>query len=90
MAASRRGDFATLTHRGRQKVKMGGGDKELKSLEKQLASLENNIYGVPRIIEEDAKKLKKLEKEKGKIRYTKPIYHPDGTVTPGMPIPPKD
>ena len=87
MAASRRGDFATLTHRGRQKVKMGGGDKELKSLEKQLASLENNIYGVPRIIEEDAKKLKL---DKGSIRYTKPIYHPDGTVTPGRPIPPKD
>ena len=89
MAASRRGDFATLTHRGRQKVKMGGGDTELKSLEKQLASLENNIYGVPRIIAEDAKKLK-LEKGKGSIRYTKPIYHPDGTVTPGRPIPPKD
>ncbi len=89
MAASRRGDFATLTHRGRQKVKMGGGDKELKSLEKKLASLENNIYGVPRIIEEDAKRLK-LEQGNGSIRYTKPIYHPDGTVTPGMPIPPKD
>ena len=87
MAASRRGDFATLTHRGRQKKKLGGGDKELKSLEKQLASLENNIYGVPRIIAEDAKKLKL---EKGGIKYTKPIYHPDGTVTPGMPIPPKD
>ena len=82
MAASRRGDFATLTHRGRQKKKLGGGDKELKSLE-------NNIYGVPRIIAEDAKKLK-LDKDKGCIRYTKPIYHPDGTVTPGMPIPPKD
>ena len=68
---------------------MGGGDKELKSLEKQLASLENNIYGVPRIIAEDAKKLK-LEKGKGSIRYTKPIYHPDGTITPGRPIPPKD
>ena len=80
MAASRRGDFATLTHKGRQKKKMDGGDKELKSLE-------NNIYGVPRIIEEDAKKLKL---DKGSIRYTKPIYHPDGTVTPGMPIPPKD
>ena len=89
MAASRRGDFATLTHKGRQKKKMDGGDKELKSLEKQLASLENNIYGVPRIIEEEAKRLK-LEKGKGSIRYTKPIYHPDGTVTPGMPIPPKD
>jgi hypothetical protein len=49
----------------------------------------NNIYGVPRIIAEDAKKLK-LDKDKGSIRYTKPIYHPDGTVTPGMPIPPKD
>ena len=46
MAASRRGDFATLTHRGRQKVKMGGGDQE-------LASLEKNIYGVPRVIEEE-------------------------------------
>ena len=80
MAASRRGDFATLTHRGRQKVKMGGGDQE-------LASLENNIYGVPRVIEEDAKK---LDKKKNGIRYTKPIYHPDGTVTPGRPIPPKD
>ena len=80
MGASRRGDFATLTHRGRQKVKMGGGDKELKSLEK-------NIYGVPRVIEEDAKK---LDKKKNGIRYTKPIYHPDGTVTPGRPIPPKD
>ena len=89
MAASRRGDFATLTHRGRQKKKLGGGDKELKSLEKQLASLENNIYGVPRIIEEDAKRLK-LENRGMVIRYTKPIYHPDGTVTPGMPIPPKD
>ena len=89
MAVSRRGDFATLTHRGRQKKKLGGGDKELKSLEKQLASLENNIYGVPRIIAEDAKRLKR-EKSKGSIRYTKPIYHPDGTVTPGMPIPPKD
>tara|TARA_R110002012_G_scaffold319077_1_gene538689 strand:- start:460 stop:723 length:264 start_codon:yes stop_codon:yes gene_type:complete len=87
MAASRRGDFATLTHRGRQKVKMGGGDKELKSLENKLASLENNIYGVPRIIEEDAKK---LDSKKNGIRYTKPIYHPDGTVTPGRPIPPKD
>ena len=41
MAASRRGDFATLTHRGRQKVKMGGGDKE-------LASLEKNIYEIGR------------------------------------------
>ena len=80
MAASRRGDFATLTHRGRQKKKLGGGDSELKSLE-------NNIYGVPRIIAEDAKKLKL---EKGGIKYTKPIYHPDGTVTPGRPIPPKD
>ena len=80
MAASRRGDFATLTHRGRQKVKMGGGDQE-------LASLEKNIYGVPRIIEEDAKK---LDSKKNGIRYTKPIYHPDGTVTPGRPIPPKN
>ena len=80
MAASRRGDFATLTHRGRQKVKMGGGDQE-------LASLEKNIYGVHRVIEEDAKK---LDKKKNGIRYTKPIYHPDGTVTPGRPIPPKD
>ena len=80
MAASRRGDFATLTHRGRQKVKTGGGDKE-------LASLEKNIYGVPRIIDEAAKK---LDKKKNGIRYTKPIYHPDGTVTPGRPIPPKE
>ena len=84
-----RGSVPTLVDRGRQKKKSSGGDKELKSLEKQLASLENNIYGVPRIIEEDAKKLK-LDKDKGSIRYTKPIYHPDGTVTPGMPIPPKD
>ena len=68
--------------RGRQKKKSSGGDKE-------LASLERNIYGVPRIIAEDAKRLKR-EKSKGSIRYTKPIYHPDGTVTPGRPIPPKD
>ena len=77
-----RGSVPTLVDRGRQKKKSSGGDKE-------LASLERNIYGVPRIIEEDAKRLK-LEKGKGSIRYTKPIYHPDGTVTPGRPIPPKD
>ena len=77
-----RGSVPTLVDRGRQKKKSSAGDKE-------LASLEKNIYGVPRIIEEDAKRLK-LEKGKGSIRYTKPIYHPDGTVTPGRPIPPKD
>jgi len=77
-----RGSVPTLVDRGRQKNKSSAGDKE-------LASLERNIYGVPRIIEEDAKRLK-LEKGKGSIRYTKPIYHPDGTVTPGRPIPPKD
>ena len=77
-----RGSVPTLVDRGRQKKKSSGGDKE-------LASLERNIYGVPRIIEEDAKRLKR-EKSKGSIRYTKPIYHPDGTVTPGRPIPPKD
>ena len=47
-----RGSVPTLVDRGRQKKKSSGGDKELKSLEKQLASLENNIYGVPRIIAE--------------------------------------
>jgi hypothetical protein len=77
-----RGSVPTLVDRGRQKKKSSGGDKE-------LASLERNIYGVPRIIAEDAKRLKR-EKSKGSIRYTKPIYHPDGTVTPGRPIPPKD
>ena len=77
-----RGSVPTLVDRGRQKKKSSGGDKE-------LASLERNIYGVPRIIAEDAKLLKR-EKSKGSIRYTKPIYHPDGTVTPGRPIPPKD
>ena len=77
-----RGSVPTLVDRGRQKKKSSGGDKE-------LASLEINIYGVPRIIAEDAKRLKR-EKSKGSIRYTKPIYHPDGTVTPGRPIPPKD
>ena len=77
-----RGCVPTLVDRGRQKKKSSGGDKE-------LASLERNIYGVPRIIAEDAKRLKR-EKSKGSIRYTKPIYHPDGTVTPGRPIPPKD
>ena len=77
-----RGSVPTLVDRGRQKKKNSGGDKE-------LASLERNIYGVPRIIAEDAKRLKR-EKSKGSIRYTKPIYHPDGTVTPGRPIPPKD
>ena len=77
-----RGSVPTLVDRGRQKKKSSGGDKE-------LASLERNIYGVPRIIAEDAKRLKH-EKSKGSIRYTKPIYHPDGTVTPGRPIPPKD
>ena len=77
-----RGRVPTLVDRGRQKKKSNGGDKE-------LASLERNIYGVPRIIAEDAKRLKR-EKSKGSIRYTKPIYHPDGTVTPGRPIPPKD
>ena len=77
-----RGSVPTLVDRGRQKKKSSGGDKE-------LASLERNIYGVPRIIAEDAKKLK-LDKDKGTIRYTKPIYHPDGTGTPGRPIPPKD
>ena len=77
-----RGSVPTLVDRGRQKKKSSGGDKE-------LASLERNIYGVPRIIAEDAKCLKR-EKSKGSIRYTKPIYHPDGTVTPGRPIPPKD
>ena len=53
-----RGSVPTLVDRGRQKKKSSGGDKELKSLEKQLA-LENNIYGVPRIIAEDAKRLKR-------------------------------
>ena len=77
-----RGSVPTLVDRGRQKKKSSDGDKE-------LASLERNIYGVPRIIAEDAKRLKR-EKSKGSIRYTKPIYHPDGTVTPGRPIPPKD
>ena len=77
-----RGSVPTLVDRGRQKKKSSGGDKE-------LASLERNIYGVPRIIAEDAKRLKR-EKSKGSILYTKPIYHPDGTVTPGRPIPPKD
>jgi len=77
-----RGSVPTLVDRGQQKKKSSGGDKE-------LASLERNIYGVPRIIAEDAKRLKR-EKSKGSIRYTKPIYHPDGTVTPGRPIPPKD
>ena len=77
-----RGSVPTLVDRGRQKKKSSGGDKE-------LASLERNIYGVPRIIAEDAKRLKR-EKSKGSIRYTKPIYHPDGTITPGSPIPPKD
>ena len=77
-----RGSVPTLVDRGRQKKKSSGGDKE-------LASLERNIYGVPRIIAEDAKRLKR-EKSKCSIRYTKPIYHPDGTVTPGRPIPPKD
>ena len=77
-----RGSVPTLVDRGRQKKKSSGGDKE-------LASLERNIYGVRRIIAEDAKRLKR-EKSKGSIRYTKPIYHPDGTVTPGRPIPPKD
>ena len=77
-----RGSVPPLVDRGRQKKKSSGGDKE-------LASLERNIYGVPRIIAEDAKRLKR-EKSKGSIRYTKPIYHPDGTVTPGRPIPPKD
>jgi hypothetical protein len=77
-----RGSVPTLVDRGRQKKRSSGGDKE-------LASLERNIYGVPRIIAEDAKRLKR-EKSKGSIRYTKPIYHPDGTVTPGRPIPPKD
>ena len=77
-----RGSVPTLVDRSRQKKKSSGGDKE-------LASLERNIYGVPRIIAEDAKRLKR-EKSKGSIRYTKPIYHPDGTVTPGRPIPPKD
>ena len=75
-----RSSVPTLVDRGRQKKKSSGGDKE-------LASLENNIYGVPRIIEEDAKK---LDKNKNRIRYTKPIYHPDGSVTPGRPIPPKE
>ena len=77
-----RSSVPTLVDRGRQKKKSSGGDKE-------LASLERNIYGVPRIIAEDAKRLKR-EKSKGSIRYTKPIYHPDGTITPGRPIPPKD
>ncbi len=77
-----RGSVPTLVDRGRQKKNSSGGEKE-------LASLERNIYGVPRIIAEDAKRLKR-EKSKGSIRYTKPIYHPDGTVTPGRPIPPKD
>ena len=75
-----RSSVPTLVDRGRQKKKSSGGDKE-------LASLEKNIYGVPRIIEEDAKK---LDKKKNGIRYTKPIYHPDGSVTPGRPIPPKE
>ena len=75
-----RSSVPTLVDRGRQKKKSSAGDKE-------LASLEKNIYGVPRIIEEDAKK---LDKNKNRIRYTKPIYHPDGSVTPGRPIPPKE
>ena len=84
----RRSDFRTLTEKGRQKRR-----KKQKSLgDKEYASLEKNIYGVPRIISDTPKaffdKLKKSSP--GQIKYTETEYLKDCTIKPPMPIPPKD
>ena len=55
MGASRRGDFATLTHRGRQKIRSNAGDRELLSLEKMA------YPKMPKVISEGKKK--KLKKK---------------------------
>jgi hypothetical protein len=73
----RKTDFNTLNKRGKSKRKSMG--------DKELASLEMNIYGVPRIISEGEFK----PAGGGSVEYTDPKYHRDGTVTPGRPIPPK-
>jgi len=73
----RKTDFNTLNKRGKSKRKSMG--------DKELASLEMNIYGVPRIISEGEFK----PAGGGSVEYTDPKYHRDGTVTPGKPIPPK-
>ena len=52
MAANRRGDFATLTHRGRQKIRSNAGDRELLSLEKMA------YPKMPKVISEGEKKKK--------------------------------
>ena len=70
-------DFNTLNKREKSKRKSMG--------DKELASLEMNIYGVPRIISEGEFK----PAGGGSVEYTDPKYHRDGTVTPGKPIPPK-
>ena len=57
MGASRRGDFATLTHRGRQKVRSNAGDRELFSLEKMA------YQKMPKVISEG----KKNKKSKVKV-----------------------
>jgi len=73
----RKTDFNTLNKRGKSKRKSMG--------DTELASLEMNIYGVPRIISEGEFK----PAGGGSVEYTDPKYHRDGTVTPGKPIPPK-
>ena len=73
----RKTEFNTLNKRGKSKRKSMG--------DKELASLEMNIYGVPRIISEGEFK----PAGGGSVEYTDPKYHRDGTVTPGKPIPPK-
>tara|TARA_Y100001938_G_C8081440_1_gene429400 strand:- start:972 stop:1223 length:252 start_codon:yes stop_codon:yes gene_type:complete len=73
----------------RKKIKMSRSDqitgkkpkKKTKVKTKRTASLRMDIRGVPEIISQ----FEELEK---KIRYTPTIYHDDGTISPGRPIPP--
>jgi len=80
----RKTDFNTLNKRGKSKRKLTA-DLAKSMGDKELASLEMNIYGVPRIISEGEFK----PAGGGSVEYTDPKYHRDGTVTPGKPIPPK-
>jgi hypothetical protein len=79
-------DFNKVSQRRKKKAKRKSmGDKE-------LASLEMNIYGVPRIVADTPReRFEELQRAGGgRVKYTEPVYHKDGTVTPGMPIPPDD
>ena len=79
-------DFNNISQRRKKKAKRKSmGDKE-------LASLEMNFYGVPRLIADTPKeRFEELQRAGGgRVKYTEPVYHKDGTVTPGMPIPPDD